>query len=526
VAKYVTTQQYEPLRAPSNWNSEEKKLVQQLTDRLDDLYGRFNRLRVEDLSQKAKDAIFAKIVADRLDVDEIMGGIAFIDRIKSKHIASNSVDVQHINPLAAELIAENTTGQQLVVTFTNGTILDKSNISTTATAKIYDNGEDITDSVPAAAFHWERVSENTTADATWNAAHVGVKSVTIASADVDFKCAFRCTVDEIVMRVSVAYVDGVITITDGAQDVASDFTYDPTTGEIEYTGSGNYEFVDGCLIAKNSTSKLSVEITASNLKTSFISIFREGIEIYGSGYLKFATDGELSLLAGSIFNLRAGSGENAIGMSNNETDGYMQWAGAEAPAAAPFSVKRDGTVKATTLELGNSQITDVTNTYPIYFVENADASYPAVFQIYIPENTGSVASIKMSFKATKYRADSKGNVVSSTVAQTNNTTVESLGTPHNHTQPSHGHSSSISYGIYEKATLPTSCALTVDGTAVATYTNTPPSVSELEISSYLSKTDGIIDKGWHEIQISTNDDARIVANVFVQTVVSSVEGTM
>ena len=47
--KYTTIQQHEPLRVPANWGGQEKKLIVQLEEILDDIYRRFGRLRLEDL---------------------------------------------------------------------------------------------------------------------------------------------------------------------------------------------------------------------------------------------------------------------------------------------------------------------------------------------------------------------------------------------------------------------------------------------------------------------------------------------
>ncbi|MDR0929797.1 MAG: SH3 domain-containing protein [Oscillospiraceae bacterium] len=46
---YPTAHQYEPLRTPSGWSDEEKRLIVQLTEIFDDLYRRFGRLRFKDL---------------------------------------------------------------------------------------------------------------------------------------------------------------------------------------------------------------------------------------------------------------------------------------------------------------------------------------------------------------------------------------------------------------------------------------------------------------------------------------------
>lgn len=57
MANYSSTWQYEPLRAPSNWNSSEKKFVSQLTSLFDDIYSWRNRLRFEDLNYSTQKRI-------------------------------------------------------------------------------------------------------------------------------------------------------------------------------------------------------------------------------------------------------------------------------------------------------------------------------------------------------------------------------------------------------------------------------------------------------------------------------------
>lgn len=56
-SKYSTQQQHEPLRVPSHWGREEKRFVAQLEELLDDLYRRFNRLRLEDLGTALRQVI-------------------------------------------------------------------------------------------------------------------------------------------------------------------------------------------------------------------------------------------------------------------------------------------------------------------------------------------------------------------------------------------------------------------------------------------------------------------------------------
>ena len=44
-----TIKQHEPLRVPGNWNTQERQFAVQLERILDDLYSRFNRLKLSDL---------------------------------------------------------------------------------------------------------------------------------------------------------------------------------------------------------------------------------------------------------------------------------------------------------------------------------------------------------------------------------------------------------------------------------------------------------------------------------------------
>lgn len=54
---YKTIQQHEPLRVPSKWTAEERKLIVQLEEILDDLYRRFNRLRLQDMGQDLRNQL-------------------------------------------------------------------------------------------------------------------------------------------------------------------------------------------------------------------------------------------------------------------------------------------------------------------------------------------------------------------------------------------------------------------------------------------------------------------------------------
>lgn len=59
MSSYSTIQQHEPLRVPAGWTGQEKQLIVQLEEILDDLYSRFNRLKMTDLAKSVR-----KIITD------------------------------------------------------------------------------------------------------------------------------------------------------------------------------------------------------------------------------------------------------------------------------------------------------------------------------------------------------------------------------------------------------------------------------------------------------------------------------
>ena len=60
--------------------------------------------------------------------------------------------------------------------------------------KVYSWDEEITASLPASAFNWHRNSGNSAADAEWDAAHAGMKTITVSTEDVTDNASFYCEV--------------------------------------------------------------------------------------------------------------------------------------------------------------------------------------------------------------------------------------------------------------------------------------------------------------------------------------------
>ena len=55
--KYTTIQQHEPLRVPIGWGQQERAFIAQLEALFDDVYRRFNRIRMRDLSEPLQSTI-------------------------------------------------------------------------------------------------------------------------------------------------------------------------------------------------------------------------------------------------------------------------------------------------------------------------------------------------------------------------------------------------------------------------------------------------------------------------------------
>ncbi|MEX3713326.1 hypothetical protein ABFV99_13060 [Cytobacillus horneckiae] len=77
---------------------------------------------------------------------------------------------------------------------TNGTMFRQGQIATTLNATVYKGPQDITDTIPSNRFAWFRVGADGEDDLTWNAEHIGMKSVDITKEDVTERATFLCKV--------------------------------------------------------------------------------------------------------------------------------------------------------------------------------------------------------------------------------------------------------------------------------------------------------------------------------------------
>ena len=71
-------------------------------------------------------------------------------------------------------------------------ILSDSIQSTMLTARVWHGSQNVTDTLDAFRFRWKRVSSDPTADELWNAAHAGMKAITLTVRDVLYSATYSC----------------------------------------------------------------------------------------------------------------------------------------------------------------------------------------------------------------------------------------------------------------------------------------------------------------------------------------------
>lgn len=93
---------------------------------------------------------------------------------------------------------------RLVISSSNGNIFKNGIIQTTLYATVFSWDENVTDSLDPNQFIWTRVSDDTEADAVWNADHFGgSKSIEITSEDVNVRATFFCDLIDTTTRTSL-----------------------------------------------------------------------------------------------------------------------------------------------------------------------------------------------------------------------------------------------------------------------------------------------------------------------------------
>ena len=156
------------------------------------------------------------------------------------------------------------TGTVLKITWSNGNLLEGEVTTTQASATVTRCGEDVTDEYAENAFHWMRDSGNIEADAIWNAAHAGMKSVTFAAADIDGDVRISCTLTANGVAYGSITVDGNMDASHTPADLDANDIFVIEDGYLKVTTSRGkvYALEDGKV--KAAGAKLNGSITAES----------------------------------------------------------------------------------------------------------------------------------------------------------------------------------------------------------------------------------------------------------------------
>lgn len=144
-------------------------------------------ITAEDLSAAniyATYALVNKIDAARIDVGQLFAQQAFIDQLNTMDIRSNSF---------IQMMVGDATVWRVEITSSNADVLTDGS-STTLSARVYQGAIERTGEIAAACFRWRRSGDDPDADAIWNAAHAGLKTVTVSGGDVRYNAVYSCDV--------------------------------------------------------------------------------------------------------------------------------------------------------------------------------------------------------------------------------------------------------------------------------------------------------------------------------------------
>ena len=135
-----------------------------------------------------------EIAADTIEGSNIKAGAITTDHVASNFgqtldLSSNTGINQRVEQVYSDM--DDLVGFRIEIIATSD-ILSEDIQQTTLTARVWHGSENVTDNLPAARFQWKRKSADSTADAIWNAAHTGTKSITLTTRDVLYSATYDC----------------------------------------------------------------------------------------------------------------------------------------------------------------------------------------------------------------------------------------------------------------------------------------------------------------------------------------------
>lgn len=129
------------------------------------------------------------IQANSIDVNQLKSNVG-----KELDLSSNESIKLMVNSIEKEINKLDLSSYQITL-MKSGNVLTKTSGMIIMNCSVNHSGDDITESLDASAFNWQRSSADSDSDDVWNNAHKGVKSITVTNDDVTGSASFSCTVD-------------------------------------------------------------------------------------------------------------------------------------------------------------------------------------------------------------------------------------------------------------------------------------------------------------------------------------------
>lgn len=140
----------------------------------------------------------AEIAAETIEGANIKGGTITTGHVtsdfgKTLDLSSNESINLRVSQVYEDM--DELVGFRMEITATSD-ILSEDIRTTTLTARVWHGSQNVTNDIPASQFQWKRKSADETADNIWNAAHTGMKSITLTTRDGLYSATYDCELTE------------------------------------------------------------------------------------------------------------------------------------------------------------------------------------------------------------------------------------------------------------------------------------------------------------------------------------------
>ena len=147
----------------------------------------------------ANEILFGTITGNEIAGETITGANIKAGTLTTSHVSADfgkTLDLtsnEGINQRVSKVYTDMDTllGYRLEIVSTSDILSD--NITSTALmVRVWHGSQNVTDIIDASRFRWLRTSSDAAADELWNAAHIGMKAITLTVRDVQYSATYNC----------------------------------------------------------------------------------------------------------------------------------------------------------------------------------------------------------------------------------------------------------------------------------------------------------------------------------------------